>query len=38
MSEVLCFGEALIDMRGERSDVGVHYVPQPGGEIGRAHV
>ncbi len=31
MSDVLCFGEALIDMRGEQGEGGVHYVPQPGG-------
>lgn len=28
---VLCFGEALIDMRGERHDGGNRYLPQPGG-------
>lgn len=31
MSNVLCFGEALIDMRGEQGECGVHYLPQPGG-------
>ncbi|MGF2734300.1 carbohydrate kinase family protein [Marinobacter sp. DUT-1] len=31
MSDILCFGEALIDMRGEQGEGGVHYVPQPGG-------
>ena len=31
MCDVLCFGEALIDMRGEQGEGGVHYVPQPGG-------
>ncbi|MFO7529234.1 MAG: carbohydrate kinase [Marinobacter sp.] len=31
MSDVLCFGEALIDMRGEQGEGGVYYVPQPGG-------
>lgn len=31
MSDVLCFGEALIDMRGEQGECGVQYLPQPGG-------
>lgn len=29
--DVLCFGEALIDMRGERVDGHTRFVPQPGG-------
>ncbi|WP_349519607.1 carbohydrate kinase [Marinobacter sp. NFXS11] len=29
--DVLCFGEALIDMRGERVDGQLRFVPQPGG-------
>ncbi|KMQ76652.1 carbohydrate kinase family protein [Marinobacter subterrani] len=29
--DVLCFGEALIDMRGERVDGYTRFVPQPGG-------
>lgn len=31
MSEVLCFGEALIDMRGEIRSGQCVYIPQPGG-------
>jgi len=29
--DVLCFGEALIDMRGENVDGQLRFVPQPGG-------
>lgn len=29
--DVLCFGEALIDMRGEYGDGQLRFVPQPGG-------
>lgn len=31
MSGVLCFGEALIDLRGERVGGAQRYIPQPGG-------
>ncbi|MDF0749279.1 carbohydrate kinase [Marinobacter sp. 71-i] len=31
MTDVLCFGEALIDMRGETQSGRRRYIPQPGG-------